>query len=104
MCSHLPIPIFTFLYDRFRALESGDTYTILWKLTSLRLLFDTAKSFTRLDDVANNPSTLSNSTVYRAHAHGYNFLSGSTHMIWTLPQQISPQLCLTCSTATKMVY
>ena len=35
---------FAFLYDRIRALESGGTDTILWKLTSLKLVFDTAKS------------------------------------------------------------
>ena len=33
---------FTFLYDRFQALETRGTNTILWKLTSLRLVFDTA--------------------------------------------------------------
>ena len=64
---------FTFLYARFRALESGDTDTILWKLTSLRLVSDTAKSATRLDDAATNPSTQYNSPVYRTHPHGYNF-------------------------------
>ena len=61
---------FTFLCDRFRALEFGDTDTILWKLTSSRLVFDTAKSSTRLDDAANDPSTHYNSPVYRRHPHG----------------------------------
>ena len=64
---------FTFLYDKFRALESGGTDTILWKLTSLRLVFDTAKYAARLDDAAMNPCTLYNSPVYRTHPHGYNF-------------------------------
>ena len=35
---------FAFLYDRIRALESGGTDTILWKLTAVKLVFDTAKS------------------------------------------------------------
>ena len=35
---------FTFLYDKIRALESVGTGTILWKLTAVRLIFDTAKS------------------------------------------------------------
>ena len=65
---------FSFLYDRFRALESGSTDTILWKLTSLRLVFGTAKSAARLDDAATNPSTHYNSHVNRTHPHGYNFL------------------------------
>ena len=64
---------FTFLCDKFRALESGGTDTILWKLTSLRLAFDTAKSAARLANAATNPSTPCNSLVYRTHPHGCNF-------------------------------
>ena len=64
---------FTFLYDRFRAMESGGTDTILWKLTPLRLIFETAKSAARLDDAATNTSTHYNIPVYRTHPHGYNF-------------------------------
>ena len=62
-----------FLYDRIRALESGGTDTILWKLTAVKLVFDTAKSSARLDNAATNPSTHYNSPVYRTHPHGYNF-------------------------------
>ena len=64
---------FTFLYDKFRALESGGSDTILLKLIALRLVFDTAKAAARLDDAATNPSTQYNSPVYRTHPHGYNF-------------------------------
>ena len=63
---------FAFLYDRTRALESGGSDTILWKLTAFRLVFDTAKSAARLDNAATNPSTHYNSPVYRTHPHGYN--------------------------------
>ena len=80
----------TFLYDRFRSLESGGTDSILWKLTSLRLVFDDAKSAARLDNAATNPSTHYNSPVYRTHPHGYmaiTALFSSTHMVWTLPQK-----------------
>ena len=52
---------------------SGGTDTMLWKLTSLRLVFDTAKSATRLDDAAKDPSTRYNSPVYRTHPHGFYF-------------------------------
>ena len=45
----------------------------MWKLTALRLVFDTAKSSARLDDAATNPSTRFNSPVYRTHPYGYNF-------------------------------
>ena len=64
---------FIFLYDRFRALESGGSDTILSKLTSLRLIFDTAKSAARLDDAAKNPSTHYNSPVYHTHTLGSKF-------------------------------
>ena len=65
---------FAFLYDRIRALESGGADTILWKLTSLKLVFDTAKSSARLDNAAKDPSTHYNSPVYRTHPCGYNFV------------------------------
>ena len=61
-----------FFYDRIRALESGGADTILWKLTSLKLVFDTAKSSARLDNAAKDPSTHYNSPVYRTHPYGYN--------------------------------
>ena len=67
---------FTFLYDKCGALESGgsDTIlTILWKIFALRLVFDTAKSASRFDNAATNPSTHYNSPVYPTHPHGYNF-------------------------------
>ena len=64
---------FAFLYNRIRALESGGTDTILWKLTSLNLIFDTAKSSARLDNAVKDPSTHYNSPVYRTHPYGYNF-------------------------------
>ena len=64
---------FAFLYDRIRALESGGTDTILWKLTAVKLVFNTAKSSARLDNAAKDPSTHYNSPVYRTHPYGYNF-------------------------------
>ena len=64
---------FTFFYDRLRVLESGGTDSILWKLTYLRLVFNTAIYSARLGDAAKNPSTQSNSPVYRTHPPGYNF-------------------------------
>ena len=64
---------FTFLYDKFRALESAGSDTILWKLPALRLVFDTAKFAARLDEAATNPITHYNSPVYHTHPYGYNF-------------------------------
>ena len=62
-----------YLYDRIRALESRGTDTILRELTSLKLVFDTAKSSARLDDAAKDPSTHYNSPVYCTRPYGYNF-------------------------------
>ena len=63
---------FAFLYDKIRAMESGGTDTILWKLTSLEIVFDTAKS-SRMYIAAKDPSTHYKSPVYRKHPYGYNF-------------------------------
>ena len=41
-----------FFYDKIRALESEGTDTILWKLPSLKLVFDTAKPSARLENAA----------------------------------------------------
>ena len=64
---------FAFLYDRIRALESGGTDTILWKLPAVKSVFYTAKSCARLDDAAKDPSTHYISPMYRTHPYGYNF-------------------------------
>ena len=64
---------FAFLYDKIRSLESGGSDTILWKLTSVKLVFDTTKSSARLDNAAKDPSTHYNSPVYHTHPYGYNF-------------------------------
>ena len=64
---------FAFLYDRIRTLESGGSDTILWKLTTVKLVFDTAKSSPRLDNAAKDHSTHYNSPVYRTHPYGYTF-------------------------------
>ena len=63
---------FAILYDRIRALESGGTDYILWKSTSLKLVFDTAKSSARLDNAAKDPSNHYISPVYRTHPYAYN--------------------------------
>ena len=64
---------FAFLYDRIRALESGGTDTILWKVTAVKSVFDTAKYSARLVNAAKDPSTHYNSPVYRTHPYGYTF-------------------------------
>ena len=95
---------FFFLYDKFRALESGGTDTILWRLTALRLVFDTAKSAARLYDAATNP-VLIMTVLYTAHTlMAITSLFSSIHMAGTLLQEITLQLCLPTSPATTMGY
>ena len=57
---------FTVLFDKARALESGGSDTIVWKLAALRLIFDTAKPAARLDVAATNP-VLIMIALYTAH-------------------------------------
>ena len=64
---------FAFLYNKIRALESGGRSTILWKLTSLKIVLDTAKCSARLDNAAKDPSNQYNRPVYHTHPYGYNF-------------------------------
>ena len=54
-------------------MESEGSDTILWNLTSVKLVSDTAKSSARLDNAAKDPSVHYNSPVYRTHPYGYNF-------------------------------
>ena len=56
---------FTSLHDKFRALESWNTKTILWKVTALRFVFDAAKTSTQLDNAVEEPSTHYNTFLYR---------------------------------------
>ena len=65
---------FTFLKDKYRSLESGCTDIILWKSTSLKFVFDNAKSSTQLDDAAKDASARFISPLYHTHPHGYNYL------------------------------
>ena len=64
---------FAFLYDKIIAWECEGTDTVLRNLTSLKLVFDTAKASARLYNAAKDPSTHYNSPVYRTHPYGYNF-------------------------------
>ena len=95
---------FAFLYDRIRALESGGRDTILWKLTSFKLVFDTAKSSARLDNASKDPSFI---IIAQCTAHtltAITSLFSSIHIVWKLPVEITLQLCSLCSLATMMGY
>ena len=65
---------------------------MLWKLTLLKLVFDTAKSAARLDVAATNPSTII--VLFTAHTFmAITSLFSSTHMVWILLLEITSQLC-----------
>ena len=81
---------FTFPYDRYPAMESGSRDIILWKITSLRLVFDTAKYSIRLDDAAKDHSTHYNSPLFRTNHYGYFF--GSFLPIWSGRCRWNPRL------------
>ena len=59
--------------ESLAAMNAQDnTDTILWRLTSLRFVFDTTKSSTQLDHPAKDPRTPYSSPLYYTHRHVYN--------------------------------
>ena len=63
-----------FLQDKFRQLEAGSSNTILWRIPSVRFVFDSAKSaHCRSKPIADKSSSFC-SPVFRTHPYGYNFI------------------------------
>ena len=98
---HLSIPIYFSLWQ-IPSPGVWDTDTILWKLISLRLVFDTAKP-----DLTMLPKTPILNIIVLCTAHtimAITSLFSFTHMVWTLLLEITPQLCSPYSPATTMIY
>ena len=95
---------FAFLYDRIRALESGGSDTILWKLTAFRLVLTPPNLPHGLTMRPRTPALIITvlCTVHTLMAT--TSLFSSTLMVWTLPLEITLQLCSLYSLATMMVY
>ena len=65
---------YSVLYDKIRQLEAGSNNTILWRISSVRFIFDSAKSAHRQSKPLNDKTTGYWSPVFRTHPYGYNFI------------------------------
>ena len=65
---------YSFLYDKIRQLEAGSNDTILWRLPSVRFIFDSAKSAHSQSKPIDDKTTGYWSPVFRTHPYGYNFI------------------------------
>ena len=64
---------FFFLYDKIRQLEHGNSDAIIWKIPSVKFVFDSAKKARPSSDPLIEPATSFSSPLFRTHPHGYNF-------------------------------
>ena len=62
-----------FLYDKIRQLEPGNSDAIIWKIPSVKFVFDSAKKARPSSDPLIEPATSFSSPIFRTHPHGYNF-------------------------------
>ena len=62
-----------FLYDKIHQLESGNSDAIIWKIPSVKFVFDSAKVARPSFDPLIEPATSFSSPIFRTHSHGYNF-------------------------------
>ena len=62
-----------FLYDKIRQLEPGLSDVIIWKIPSVKFVFDSAKVARPSSDPLIEPATSFSSPIFRTHPHGYNF-------------------------------
>ena len=65
---------YSFLYDKIRQLEPGFNNTILWRISSVRFIFDSAKSARCHSKPIDDKSSGYWSPVFRTHPYGYNFI------------------------------
>ena len=61
------------LYDKIRQLEPGNSDVIIWKIPSVKFVFDSAKVSRPSSDPLIEPATSFSSPIFRTHPHGYNF-------------------------------
>ena len=65
---------YSFLHDRYRQLEAGASSAILWRIPSVRFVFDSAKSAHRRSKPIDDKASGFWSPVFRTHPYGYNFI------------------------------
>ena len=61
------------LYDKIRQLEPGNSDVVIWKIPSVKFVFDSAKVARPSSDPLIEPATSFSSPIFRTHPHGYNF-------------------------------
>ena len=64
-----------FLYYKIRQLEPGNSDVIIWKIPSVKFVFDSAKVARPSSDPLIEPATSFSSPIFRTHPHGYNFFN-----------------------------
>ena len=64
---------FFFLYDKLRQLEPGHSDVNIWKIPSVKFVFDSAKVARPSSDPLGEPATGFNSPIFMTHHHGYIF-------------------------------
>ena len=62
-----------FLYDKTRQLEPGNSDAIIWKIPSVKFVFDFAEKARPTSDPLIEPATNFSSPSFTTHPHGYNF-------------------------------
>ena len=62
-----------FSYDIMCQLEPGHSDVIIWKISSVKLVFDSAKVARPSSDPLIEPATSFSSPIFRTQPHGYNF-------------------------------
>ena len=65
---------YSFLYDKIRQLEAGSNNTILWRISSVSFIFDSAKSADRQSKPIDDKASGHWSPVFHTHPYGYNFI------------------------------
>ena len=63
-----------FSYDKLRQLEPGHSDVLIWKIPSVKFVFDSAKAARLSSDPLIEPATSFSSPTFRTHPHGYNFI------------------------------
>ena len=62
-----------FSYAKIRQLEPGNSDFIIWRIPSVKFVFDSAKVAQQSSDPLLEPATRFSSPIFRTHPHGYNF-------------------------------
>ena len=62
-----------FLYDKIRQLEPGNSDVIIWKILSVKFVFESAKVARLSSDPLIEQTTSFSSPIFRTHPHGYIF-------------------------------